>query len=459
MSIQNVLTTLNNRQAQMLQRLQGLISKPSVSTDPEARPGINEAVEYLRQDLLSIGFKVEVVSTESNPVIVATMNGPGPHVMFYGHYDVQPEGDRKDWDFSPFDSEIRQFNDREVITGRGASDDKGQVMAMIEAVRAIVDVDGHLPCQLTVIIEGDEENNPQVIDDLIKAHKKLLETVDCVLICDTNAWDNETPAITTSLRGIAACEITLVGPSMDCHSGMYGGVVANPLQGLAKVLASLHDDNSVIQVPGFYDDMFAVDKETLKQWHGLAFDEQSYLKRVGMKLASGDPNTGFLERLWGRPTCEINGVIGGYTGIGIKTIIPSHASAKITCRLVSGQDPDRVLDAIESHVKKHCPKQLKLKFKRFESMGASIIKNKKGFIKQCIQAVEDEWGVTPKSVGMGGSIPVVTSLTNHLDADVLLLGFGRPEDLIHSPNENFSVKTFVKAANTCARFLYTLNSQ
>ncbi len=290
-------------------------------------------------------------------MVVATHEGPpgwdGPRILYYGHYDVQPPDPLALWTSPPFEPTIVDGPKGKRVVARGAVDDKGQVMTFIEAFRAWRDVHGTLPCPVTVLLEGEEESGSASLEPFLKAHSKMLAADVCV-VSDTGMWDIDTPAVTTMLRGLVYVEITVHGPTRDLHSGMYGGAVPNPCNVLASIIAQLHDANRVVQIPGFYDDVREVSAAVKGQWSKLDFPEGEFLGDIGLKAGFGESGRSTLERTWSRPTCDVNGFWGGYTGAGAKTVIASHASAKLSCRLVAEQDPAKVLAGIRAFVRRGC---------------------------------------------------------------------------------------------------------
>lgn len=416
---------------------------PSISTDPAYAGETRRAGQWLADQLTGLGFTATLHETPGHPVLVAHHPGPGgavPHLLYYGHYDVQPADPLELWDHPPFEPTIIEAEHGHRVVARGAVDDKGQVMTFLEAFRGWHAIHGTLPVKITVLVEGEEETGSPSLPDFLKAHHAELAAADVAIVTDTNSWNIDTPAITTMLRGLVYAEVTLKGPSRDLHSGLYGGAVINPLNALTRVLGQLHDDRGQVQIPGFYDDVVETPKAELASWKALGFDETRYLGEIGLKTPCGEGGRHILERLWSRPTCDINGLWGGYTGAGAKTVIASEASAKLSCRLVAAQDPERIVDGIKSFFEARTPPDCRWTIKFFgQSPGISVATDSPhmGAAKSGLAAI---YGRDPVLMGMGGSIPVVGWMQNLLGLESILLGFGLEDDRIHSPNEKFELR-------------------
>ncbi|MHC4447306.1 MAG: dipeptidase [Planctomycetota bacterium] len=443
--LQPVLDRLDADFDNAVERLRALLSVPSISTDPAYAPQIQQAADWLRDDLRSIGFQAEAHPTSGHPMVVAHAEGPGtgaaPHVLYYGHYDVQPPDPQELWDTPPFEPAIVDGPHGRRLVARGAVDDKGQLMTFVEAFRAWQQVHGSLPVKVTILLEGEEESGSHSLDGFLSDHRDELGADVCV-ISDTALWDIATPAITYMLRGLVYVEVTLHGPSHDLHSGMYGGAVVNPLNELARILGQLKDDRGTVQIPGFYDDVAEPGEAELAQWTALGFDESAFLAGAGLRTPAGEAGRSTLERVWSRPACDINGIWGGYTGAGAKTVIPAAASAKLSCRLVPDQDPRKITEGLTAFLEASTPPDCRWEIRHHGASAAVRVPVDSPYLAAASRALASTFGRDPVLIGCGGSIPVAGSIQRILGFDSLLVGFGLDDDRVHSPNEKFELRCF-----------------
>ncbi|MBX3372673.1 MAG: dipeptidase [Phycisphaeraceae bacterium] len=434
-----------------------LLRIPSVSTDPAYRGETARAAMWVAARLAAAGFTAEAVPTPGHPIVLATHPGPrgAPHLLYYGHYDVQPADPLDLWTSPPFEPVIVDGPHGPRIVARGACDDKGQIMTFIEALAAWRAEHGSLPARVTVLIEGEEESGGPSLGPFLEAHREALRADVCI-ISDTGMWDVDTPAITTMLRGLLYIEATLHGPSHDLHSGMYGGAVVNPNNALARILGELHDADRRVAIPGFYDQVREPDERQKAQWEALGFDDAAFLASAGLTVGMGERGRSVLERTWSRPTCDVNGMWGGYTGAGAKTVIPAQASAKISCRLVADQDPKVIEKALLGFLDARTPPGCRWTFRHFGGEAAVRVASDSPWIAAASGALEAVYGSPARLIGTGGSIPVVGSLKRLLGIETLLVGFGLDDDRVHSPNEKFERICFERGIHAHAALLAAL---
>jgi acetylornithine deacetylase/succinyl-diaminopimelate desuccinylase-like protein len=440
-----------------LDRLFAWLRIPSISTDPAYAGACRDAAAWLAADLDAIGFDAAARPTDGHPIVVAhDRSAKGRSVLFYGHYDVQPVDPLDLWEFDPFDPRMvtRADGSRE-IRARGAADDKGQVMTFVEACRAWKAVTGSLPLPVTLLIEGEEESGGKHLPPFIAANAAELRA-DLGLICDTGLWDPKTPAITTMLRGLCGEEIVITAADRDLHSGAYGSAAANPNHVLARILADLRDADGRVTIPGFYDGVPELPEALRRQWETLAFDAGAFLGGVGLSVPAGERGRSALEMIWSRPTCEVNGMGGGYQGAGFKTVIPSKASAKISFRLVFDQDPDAIRAAFRDFVRARTPADCTVEFIEHGAGRAVAFPVDAPGFEATRRALGEEWGREAAFIGCGGSIPVTRDLKETLGMNVVLAGFGLDDDRVHSPNEKYDLESFRKGARAWARILAAL---
>jgi acetylornithine deacetylase/succinyl-diaminopimelate desuccinylase-like protein len=443
-----------------LDRLMDLLRIPSISTDPAFAADCARAAHWLVDDLRALGFDAAVRPTSRHPMVVAHCDAPDPahpgrHLLFYGHYDVQPVDPLNLWHRDPFDPAIEDTPRGRVIRARGASDDKGQLMTFLEACRAWKAVHGRLPARLTIFLEGEEESGSPSLIPFMQDNAAELKA-DLALICDTGLFESTAPAIVTMLRGLLGEELTIHAASKDLHSGMYGGAAQNPIRVLTRILAGLHDADGRVQVPGFYDGVTELPDAIRAQWQALAFDHARFLGDVGLSHPAGEVDRTPLEMIWSRPTAEVNGIWGGYTGDGFKTVLPAEAHAKVSFRLVGDQDPDALRLAFRAWVEGQLPPDCRVEWKGHGNSPAGVMAITDPAFEAARIALGEEWGRAAAYVGCGGSIPIAGYFKTHLGMDAMLLGFGRDDDQIHSPNEKYDVESFHRGIRSWARVLARL---
>ncbi|WP_037294159.1 M20/M25/M40 family metallo-hydrolase [Roseobacter sp. CCS2] len=457
MSLDPVLARIDADLPQATERLLSLLRIPSISTDPAYKGDCDTAADWLVADLQSIGFAASKRPTPGHPMVVAHTGGDGPHILFYGHYDVQPIDPIELWGRDPFDPQIEDTAKGQVIRGRGSSDDKGQLMTFVEACRAWKAEHGSLPANITIFFEGEEESGSPSLTPFMEENRDEL-TADIALICDTGLYGDSTPAIIIQLRGLLGEELTITGPNKDLHSGMYGGLAMNPARVLARIIAALHDDNGRITVPGFYDGVPELSNELAAAWDDLKFDHKDFLGDVGLSEPAGEVGRRPLEMIWSRPTCEVNGLWSGYTGDGFKTVLPSEASAKISFRLVGTQDPLKIRENFRKMVQDMLPADCTVSFSDHGASAAGQMTTTHPAFDQARKALSDEWPNAAAYVGSGGSIPIAGYFKDILNMDAMLIGFGKDDDQIHSPNEKYDLSSFHKGIRSWARILHQMTS-
>jgi len=453
--VENVLAGIDAGFDQSLERLFALLRIKSVSADPHYKQDCRDAAAWCAKELTGIGISSTVRDTIGHPMVVGHCRGAGanaPHVLFYGHYDVQPVDPVSLWERDPFDPAVIEVNGEKRISARGAEDDKGQFMTFVEAARAWMAVDGRLPVNLTVLLEGEEESASPSMIPFLTANAEELKA-DIALVCDTSMWDRQTPAVTTMLRGLLYEEVVVQAASHDLHSGMYGSAARNPIHLLAKILADLHDDNGRVTVPDFYDGVPETTPVQKAQWASLNFDEKSFFAEAGLSIPAGEKGFSALEQIWARPTAEVNGIVGGYIGEGAKTVIPAKASAKVSFRLVGDQDPETIRMNFRAFVEKRLPADCKAIFMSHGGDRAVSQPSDSPWVKKAAKALSEEWGRPAVLIAMGGSIPIVTQFKRILGMDSVLVGFGLEDDRIHSPNEKYNLTCFHRGARSWARIL------
>jgi len=454
-----VLDRADQNMPESLERLFDLVRIKSISTDPAFSADCRKAAEWLAGELGGLGFEASVRQTSGHPMVVGHHPGAtadAPHVLFYGHYDVQPIDPIELWEDDPFDPRLKEIdNGRKVVTGRGTADDKGQLLTFVEACRAYKDVHGSLPVRVTILFEGEEESGSPSLKPFLDAHADELKA-DYALVCDTGMWDADTPAITASLRGLVGEEIIVKAANRDLHSGMYGGAAANPIQILSTILAGLHDETGRVTLDGFYDGVEETPSNLKASWASMTGGGSDLLTEVGLSELAGEKGRSMLELLWARPTCEINGITGGYTGQGFKTVIAAQASAKVSCRLVGDQDPDKIRESFRAYVRSKIPADCSVEFIEHGGSPAIQLGYDSPLLTKAKTALSDEWPKPALVVGVGGSIPIVGDFQTLLGMESLLVGFGLNDDRVHSPNEKYDLTSYHKGIRSWARIMAAL---
>jgi acetylornithine deacetylase/succinyl-diaminopimelate desuccinylase-like protein len=448
--VRKALEYVRANKGKFLNELKEYVSIPSISTLDEHKPDIQRAAEWTAAQLRSLGMKkVKIMPTKGHPVAYGEWMGAGknaPTIMIYGHYDVQPVDPLELWKSDPFKAVVRG----DYLFGRGGSDMKGQVVASLKAVEAIMRT-GEAPVNIKWLIEGEEEIGSEHLGDFIKKNAKML-ACDYCLNPDAGMMGADKPTITTGLRGLAYFELKVYGPSKDLHSGLFGGVVHNPAQALAELIAGMHDKNGKITLPGFYDKVRKLSKKEREDFKRLPTRNKELLEQTGVPALWGEPQFTPLERLGARPTLEVNGMYSGFTGQGSKTVLPAWAMAKISCRLVPDQTPEETHKQMKAYLKKNAPKTIKWELTDLHSAGAALVEADSVGVQALAKALETVWGKRPYFKREGGSIGSVVLLQKYVGADSLLTGFGLPDDDIHSPNERMHLPTWYKGIEAFVHF-------
>ncbi len=442
-----------------LERLFKFLSIKSISTDPAYAEDCRAAAVHLATEISDLDIAAEVHPTDGHPIVLAKSPPAAANrrrVVFYGHYDVQPVDPLDLWQTPPFEPRITTLPDgRKAIVGRGASDDKGQVMTFVEACRAWKAVTGSLPLDVTFLIEGEEECGSKHLPPWVEAHRGELAG-DVALVCDTSMWDPKTPAITTALRGLLYDEIRIKAADRDLHSGLFGGAAQNPIRVLAGIIAAIHDQDGRVTIPGFYDGVKELPDAVKKEWQDLGLTPEKFLGQVGLGVPAGEKGRLVIEQVSSRPTCDVNGIWGGYTGPGAKTVIPAEASAKISFRLVGDQKPAKIREAFHAFVRSRLPADCKVEFHGHSGAPAIALDWGMPQLAAARGALTQEWGKEALLIGSGGSIPIVGDFKRLLGIDTLLIGFALDDDRIHSPNEKYDLTSFHKGTRSWARILAAL---
>ena len=449
--MQEVTTYIQNNKEKFIEELKDFLRIQSISTLPEHKEAINNAAEFVARKLKAAGIsRVNIFKTEGHPIVYGEWLGaPGkPTVLIYGHYDVQPVDPIELWNHPPFDPFVKDGK----IFARGATDDKGQLYMHIKSVEAYFKTAGSLPLNVKFLIEGEEEIGSENLEKFINDNTELLKC-NSVLISDTELYEAGIPTLTYGLRGLAYMEVELTGPLQDLHSGSFGGAVANPINVLAEIISRLHDKNGRITIPNFYNSVIKITKTERDNYKRLKFSEKKFTKELGVKELYGEKGFTTLERLWSRPTLDCNGIFGGFTGKGAKTIIPSLATAKISMRLVPDQDPKRIMKEFTKYIKKLAPKSVKVIVRDLHSAYPVLTPLKDKAAIAASKAMEKAFGKKTVYIRDGGSVPIVTVFTKKLKVPTVLMGMGLNSENLHSPNEHFHLNHFLLGIISSAYFM------
>src|SRR6187399_2278426 len=436
----NVIDFINTHRDRYVEELKTYLAIPSISALPQHKEDVRRCAEWTADEMRRIGLEnVSLKETPGHPIVYGDWLGaPGaPTVLFYGHYDVQPVDPVELWESPPFEATIRDGE----IYARGAADDKGQVFMHLKAIEAHLAKNGRLPINIRLIIEGEEEVGSVNLDNFIRANKALLQA-DVVVISDSAMFDHDVPSICYALRGLVYFQIDLRGTLSDLHSGVFGGAVANPAMVLAQILAQMKDKSGRVKIPGFYDDVVALSEAERAEWRTLPFNEKKYRKDLGAPKLAGEAGYSVLERVWARPTFEVNGLLSGFTGDGAKTVIPAVSMAKVSMRLVPNQDPDTIGNLFEAYLKKVTPKTVDLTITRMHGGKPWLAGYDSDFVRAAGRAIEQGFGKAPVFCREGGSIPVVSTFKEELGLPAVLFGVGLPDENAHAPNERLEVSNF-----------------
>lgn len=455
--MEDVITYLDRNSDRFLEELKDFLRIPSISTDPACKPDMRRAAEFIAERLRQAGVTaVEVRPTAGHPAVLASrIEDPSlPTLLVYGHYDVQPVDPIDLWETGPFKPSVRNGK----LFARGATDDKGQLFIHVKAAEAFLQTRGRLPVNLKFLIEGEEEIGSPNLGPFIEEHLEEL-ACDLVVISDTSMFAPGTPSICYGLRGLAYLEVTVQGPNRDLHSGSFGGPVWNPAMALAQMLASMKDDSGRVTIPGFYDDVLALTDREHDAWAALPFDETGFKQGLGVNALNGEAGYSPLEQLWARPTLEINGLLSGFTGEGAKTVLPAKAMAKVSMRLVPNQDPQRVAEQFESHIRSLAPAGVTVTVKHLHGGNPWVASMDHPGLRAAGKAIAKGFGKEPVFQREGGSIPVVSTFSDRLKAAVVLMGIGLPDENAHSPNEHLDLENFRRGTVSAAWFLSELEEQ
>ncbi len=457
MTPSEVLAKIDANQQRYVEELLGFLRIPSVSTDSRHAADIQRAAEWVYNQLKRIGFQSKIVSTERHPVVFAQRcpHHDRPTLLIYGHYDVQPPDPLDEWVTPPFSPSVRDG----FVYARGATDDKGQFFTYIKALEAIIAVDGELPINVKVLIEGEEEIGSPNLEQFLKKHQQELRA-DAVAISDGSQFVHGVPAITYGLRGLSYFQIDVQGPRFDLHSGSFGGLIANPVQTLAEMLARLKAPNGTVAIPGFYDEVLDLEDWERKEMAALPLNEERMKEYLGVEYLQGEEGYTPMERKSARPTLDVNGIWGGFSGEGAKTIIPAKAGAKVSMRLTPNQSPAKINRLFKDYIASMTPQGASVKVTELHGAEPVLVSRDKASVRAAARAIEIGFGRPPVFIREGGSIPIINILKELLGLDsILMMGWGSPDDGAHSPNERLHLGDFHRGIRSAATLLYELTEK
>lgn len=454
----DVFDRIERQKASYLEELKDYLRIPSISTDPDYRDDVLRCAEFLRHKMETAGLTTRLLKTEGPgyPLVYGEWLGaPGkPTILFYGHYDVQPADPIELWRHQPFEPTV----EGDLLVARGATDDKGQSFAHLKAVAAILEERGSLPVNVKFIVEGEEESGGETIEQFVIEDDGDLLAADAVFVSDSAMYGPGQPSLIYGLKGMVYMEVKVTGPNRDLHSGSFGGAITNPVNALAYIIGQLRDPQTGhIKIPGFYDDVVAMEDWERKEFANLPFDEAAYCQEIGVSEVFGEEGFSTLERVWARPTCDVNGIFGGYQGKGAKTILPGWGGAKISMRLVPNQDPDKIEEQFTDYIRSIAPAGVSVEVEAHHNAVPVRLETEGPIVEAAMAAMEDVW-TRPVRVREGGSIPIVATFSQVLNVPILLLGFGLSDDRLHSPNEKFNISNYYNGIRAVTRFLDRLDA-
>ena len=455
---QDVFSRIDREKESYLEELKDYLRIPSISTDPAYDPDVRRCAEFVLEKMRQAGLSARLIETDGKPLVYGEwLEAPGkPTILFYGHYDVQPADPLEEWRNPPFEPTIEK--DGKHLVARGATDDKGQSYAHLKAVAALLAERGELPVNVKFIIEGEEESGGEAVEIFVRQDGGDLLACDGVFISDSSMYSPGQPSLIYGLKGMAYMEIRVDGPNRDLHSGSFGGGVANPGNALGYIVSQLVDaETGEIKIPGFYDRVRAIEDWERQEFAGLPFDEEAYKRELGINEVFGEAGYTTLERVWARPTCDVNGIFGGYSGEGAKTILPAWAGAKVSMRLVPDQDPEEIAEKFTEYVKSLAPKGVEVSVTSHHGGAPVLVSTDGPIVEAALGALEDVWQ-KPVRVREGGSIPIVATFSEVLNVPIMLAGFGLSDDRLHSPNEKFDIDNFYGGIRAVVRMLDRLGT-